>query len=71
MYQVLTATLSIVAIPLLANDRVPADAEFASWSVTPDAGVMVNAVLLLTIVITVPTSNATVAFSGTVTPLVM
>jgi hypothetical protein len=45
---------------------VPAVAEFASCNVTPDVGIIVIAVLLLTTVITVPISNATVAFSGTV-----
>jgi hypothetical protein len=69
-YQVLTATLSNVAIPLLAKDRTPAELEFASCNVTPDAGVIVIAVLLLTIVMTVPMSKATEALSGTVTPLV-
>jgi hypothetical protein len=71
MYQVFTATFSSVAMPLLANDRVPADALLASCSVTPDSGVIVKAVLLLTMLITVPTSNATDALSGTMIPLVM
>jgi len=50
---------------------LPVDVLLASLSVTPDPAWMTIAVALLTTLMTVPMSNATLLLGGTVTLLVM